>query len=235
MDHCTRSIRVNLTPSRISPHGLGQPDVYFIADPRGWYGYGFPCRTPPCSPAPTALPGAASGVRARCECCCCCCCCCCCSICDMFCNPTHLGDVASHPKTERRDRHRDGNVSQLTIGIAVGVSCQRSCRMVRSCTLYCCLLLLCLLHHRDRQRFVPSIDSTDCCPTVLYLYTQYARQAYEGSRSTELLLLRYERFMRCCVGWRMADGSMCYFLCSQCSLSLHSIIYAVPLGSTAAL
>ena len=47
---------MSFTPSRSSPHGVGQPVICFVPDPRGC-DYAFPRRAPPCSLSPTAVPG----------------------------------------------------------------------------------------------------------------------------------------------------------------------------------
>ena len=46
--------RVSFSPSRSSPHGVGEPAICFVADPRGC-DHAFPRHAPTCFPASTAV------------------------------------------------------------------------------------------------------------------------------------------------------------------------------------
>ena len=91
------------------------------------------------------------------------------------------------------------------------------------------LLLLSLLHQRNRRRLVLTIDSIDCCSTVMHLCTDSAH----AERTTVLAVLALhvvlplsERVICCCAGWRVAGGGwqQLLFFCLQCFLCLQSKI-----------
>ena len=108
-------------------------------------------------------------------------------------------------------------VIDILFGISAEVSCQRSFRTIRTCTLFCCfcLLLLSFLHQRSRRCFVLSICSISCCCCSIncFFLRISAYEVYSSTDAQRLVrstlrccVLLYERAMYvmcCCARWRM--------------------------------
>ena len=98
--------------------------------------------------------------------------------------------------------------------------------MIRTRYLYA-ILLLGLLHQRNRRRFGLSINSIDCYSTVLYMYTKYTLRTPSVSH-----LVRTSNTLLC----RMADVNVCFpCACSVLFVFTKNCFLNAPLGSTVAL
>ena len=159
-----------------------------------------------------------------------------------MCRSPLLGDVSPHLTIHLLRKLYEYRLEiDILFGISAEVSCPRSFRTIRTCTLCCCfcLLLLSFLHQRNRRRFVLPICSIDCCCStkcsvaICIRYT-YSTDAERLVRSIlQCCLLLYERVM-CCARWRKQMSLFLVFPAFSFS-SLKIVFYNAPLGSTVAL